>query len=138
MTLIDRNREPKPIELRLFGVVCAGVFGLLGWLALSRLGSAIAASILWAMGLGWVILYYSVAALRRPMYKAWMTLFYPLGWFISHAMLAIVYFIVLTPLGLLLRLLGRDPLDHRFDRSAASYWLCEPSDMDAKRYFKQF
>jgi hypothetical protein len=136
--LIDKNREPKPLELRLFGLVCAGVLGLLGWIALSRFHSAIAASIVWTMGLGWAALYYSVAALRRPMYNAWMTLFYPLGWLISHAMLAIVYFIVLTPLGLLLRVLGRDPLDHSFDRSVESYWLCEPAEVDSKRYFKQF
>jgi len=136
--LIQKNREPKPIDLRLFGLVCGGVFGLLGWLVWARSGSAITAGTIWTLGAGWVVVYYGISVLQRPMYKAWMTLFYPLGWLISHAMLAIVYFLIIAPLGLLMRLLGRDPLDHSLNRGATSYWLRESYDSDSRRYFKQF
>ena len=46
---------------------------------------------------------------------------FPIGWVVSHLLLGVVYFLVLTPIGLTLRALGRDPLERRFDQSASSY-----------------
>ena len=42
-----------------------------------------------------------------------------LTWF----MLAIVFYLVITPLGLIMRILGKDPLDKRIDIKANTYWL---------------
>ena len=77
------------------------------------------------LGIGAVIL---LAGLVWPkslalLYKAWMALALVLGFIMSHIILALVYYIVLTPIGLFMRILGKDPLTLRFDPKADSYWI---------------
>ena len=62
----------------------------------------------------------------------------PIGWTISHAVLALLYYLLFTPIGLIIRLFGRDPMQRRLDRSAATYWVPHNQDRDAGRYFRQF
>jgi len=57
---------------------------------------------------------------------------------VSFVILAAIYYAVLTPIGLLMRLVGYDPMCRRRDANAASYWTSrEPVD-DVRRYFRQF
>ena len=63
---------------------------------------------------------------------------YPIGWIISHALLAIVYYLVITPIGLGMRLFGRDPLQRELHRSAKTYWTPRSTIKDTARYFQQF
>jgi hypothetical protein len=72
-------------------------------------------------------------------YETWSLLFLPLAWSVSSLLLVLVYYGVLTPIGLVLRLVGRDPLHREFDRSAASYWVKrDEMAVDPDRYFCQF
>ena len=48
---------------------------------------------------------------------------FPIGWVVSHALMAAIYYLVITPMAVAMRLLGRDPLDRRFDRDATTYWV---------------
>jgi hypothetical protein len=63
---------------------------------------------------------------------------YPIGWVVSHVLLGLIYFGLLTPVGWLMKLFGYDPMERRFDRAAASYWVERERQTDAGRYFKQF
>jgi hypothetical protein len=62
----------------------------------------------------------------------------PIGWVISHLILLATYYLVFTPVGLLMRLVGYDPLNRRFDRAAKSYWTQHDSGVETARYFKQY
>lgn len=74
----------------------------------------------------------------RNLFKLWASMFLPLGWTVSHLILAVIYYIVLSPIGWVMRLLGRDPLQRRFDPSAQSYWIERDSPSNPERYFQQF
>ena len=50
----------------------------------------------------------------------------------------VIYYIVLTPIGLFLRLTGYDPMQRRFDRAAKTYWTPREQEEKTKRYFQQF
>jgi len=50
----------------------------------------------------------------------------------------LVFYLVLTPMGLIMRLLRRDPMLRAYDRAAASYWEAARSQRAASRYFRQF
>jgi hypothetical protein len=52
--------------------------------------------------------------------------------------MAIFYFLLLTPLGLLFRLMGRDALGRKFDSNTNSYWIARRSPEKLDRYFHQF
>lgn len=124
-------------DLRKFGLVVGAVFALLGLLFLWR-HKAHYPYFLWpgvalmAMGVVWP------RALKR-IYIAWMSLAFVLGFVISHVILGLFFFFVVTPIGLVARLTGRDFLSLKLDRQAASYWI--PRDKKAKtttEYEQQF
>jgi hypothetical protein len=73
----------------------------------------------------------------RPVFVGWMILAFPVGWLVSHLLLGALYFAVFTPLGLLLRLLGKDALGLRRS-TAASYWQKKPQQTDLRRYLRQY
>jgi ABC-type uncharacterized transport system permease subunit len=77
-------------------------------------------------------------AFGRWFYNKWQRLFLPLAWSISTLLLVLVYYLVLTPIGLLMRVVGRDPLQQKFDRGAASYWVKRSKTANSERYFRQF
>ncbi len=78
----------------------------------------------WFLGIGAAIAALSHIAygLMKHFHVAWMTFAQILGWFMTRVILSIFYYLVLTPVGLLMRLLGKDLLDMKIDRSAQSYW----------------
>ena len=130
-------RTPTPGEERWFGALLFAVFLVIGTVVYWQLDSARAARVLWGLGLGLGLLYYAVRPLRRPLYYGWMRLVYPIGWVISHVALAIVYFGIMTPIGLVMRLLGRDSLERRFDDEVDSYWTERRTVEDVGRYLRQ-
>ncbi|WP_375488304.1 SxtJ family membrane protein [uncultured Mycobacterium sp.] len=76
--------------------------------------------------------------MRRPIYVGISAAVHPIGWLVSHAILLAVFLLVVTPVALLLRVLGHDPLQRRFDPSTPSYWVPHRPAGDVRRYFQQF
>ena len=76
----------------------------------------------WARGAGAALVVTMVwPRLMRPVSVAWFALAKGLGFVVSNALLSVVFFIVLTPVGLVRRLAGRDPLmRRRFGRGDGS------------------
>ncbi len=138
MKLLERRTDPSPTDLKWFGVIVLSIFGLIGGLLWWRLGSLEAAWILWVIGFTAAAFYYAVPPLRRPFFAVWMTAMYPIGWTISHLAMGIVYYVALTPIGWIMRLVGRDPMERRLNRESATYWVPYTPPSDAGRYFRQF
>jgi len=57
----------------------------------------------------------------RGLYNGWMRVAMAIGNVINRIILAIVYFIVITPMGLVMRMMGKDPMHRKLDKSVASY-----------------
>jgi hypothetical protein len=138
MALIEINRNPGPGELRWFGLLLALTFGVIGAVVFWRFQGETAARVLWITGGGLALVYYAVPPLRKPMAVGWSYLTFPIGWIVSHTLLALVFYLVLTPIGLVMRLVGHDPMRRRFDPEAATYWIEHRPDSDPGRYFRQF
>jgi len=138
MAVIEINRNPTARELRSFGVGLLVFVGVLGSIAYLRTGRVQAPAYVWGVGAVLVSVYFLVAPLRRPIYLAWTYATFPIGWLVSHLVLAAVFYLVVTPIGVVMRLLGRDPLQRRFDRSAHTYWVPHDPGEDVTRYFRQF
>jgi hypothetical protein len=137
MALLDVNWNPGRHELKQFALLWIGFFGLIGAYCLGGKDSLPAAAALWAVAAAGLVGYLRPGFLW-PVYILWMVLAFPIGWTMSHLLLLTVYYLVVTPIGLLMRLFGYDPLQRRFDRSAKSYWVPHDPGADAARYFKQF
>ncbi len=58
----------------------------------------------------------------RPLYLAWIKFAFLLGWINTRVLLGIFFYLVLTPIGIVLRMTGKDLLDRKIDPKASSYW----------------
>jgi hypothetical protein len=138
MGLIEINKNPSLRELRWFGVILLAFAGLVGALLRFKFGLSTAATTVWVAGGVIAVAVLAVPPLRKPVYLGWMYAAFPIGWTISNALLAFTYYLVLTPIGLAMRLLGRDPMTRRLDPSAKTYWTEHNPHGAPERYYRQF
>ncbi len=113
--------QPKRKELRKFGLTIGGIIGLLFGLlipwALRRpfpLWPRVVASILvpWAL---------AAPASLRLVYRGWMKFGSVLNRITTPVILGIIYLIVITPIGFIMRIQGKDPMARKLDKEAQSY-----------------
>jgi hypothetical protein len=136
--MIQINKNPSKKELVWFGVLCLVFFALMGLSVLHKTHDPRVAVIIWSIAGIAIAIYFAVPPARRPVYLAWMYAVYPLGWVLSHVLLAVTFFGVIAPIGLLMRVLSRDVLARKFDPSATTYWVRHDPGSDPDRYFRQF
>lgn len=133
----DVTKVQTPKTLRQFGLLSLVVFG--GWAAwrayTGRVGAATYA--LGAAGGVLGLLGLTAPMLLRPVFTAWMAAAFPIGWVVSRVVLAALYYLVFTPIAIVFKVIGRDPL-HRRKPATSSYWLPKPAPSDPSQYFKQF
>ena len=112
-----------------------GVAGLAPRAGVPRVGVAIALALVGVVGALAIVV---APALGSRIYRGWMLSALPMSWTVSRLALGVVYYVVLTPIGLLLRATGYDPLALRSDPTATSNWIKRDRPRDPDRYFRQF
>jgi len=138
VAMIDINWKPSTRELRQFAGLWVIFFGALAGMAFYKTG--LDGSAKW-LGLVSVVIGLpglAVPVLMKPIYLTWMALAFPIGWTVSHVMLGAIFYLVISPIGLLLRLFGYDPMERKFDREAKTYWIEHRTGDNASSYFRQF
>ena len=138
MALIEINRHPAARELRWFGVLLAGFVLLAGGILRWQLAAPAAALGVWTGGAILAAVYAAVRPLRRWIYLGWLYAAFPIGWTASHLLLAVGYYLVVTPIGLLVRWTRGDLLERGRDRDVPTYWAERRRVRDIRRYFRQF
>lgn len=92
--------------------------------------------VLWGLGLLAGAPGLIAPALIRPLYVGMMMVTFPIGWVVSHVLMAVVYFALFVPIAYVFRSIGRDRLKLRFDRDAKTYWTDRPAPRRPSDYFK--
>jgi len=145
--MLKLDLDPDDRTLRQFGFIAVAGFGLLAaaawleWLIFSGgLGSWRTPVALSLMCVGMLAGACSWIAPRanRPLYLALTLLTFPIGFVVSHVVLAVLFFGLFVPIGLALRCFGRDPLERERDTGRASYWIDARPMRAPDDYFKQF
>ena len=139
MNLRDDIKELKTDAktLRKFGLTVGGVFALLGVIFLLR-HKAHWPYFVWP---GAALFFFGLILPRalKWIYLAWMTIAVLLGFVVSHVLLTLLFYLVIFPIGLLARLVGKDFLSLKLDRAAKSYWIKRTGPPPtAADYEKQF
>lgn len=108
-------------ELRKFAITMFFTLGILGGFILWRKGDI--GFLFWGIGVAFLLGGLFRPSLLGPVYRGWMTMAMWVGFFMTHAILALMYYGVFTPVGLIMRTIGRDPLRMKFAGGADSYWI---------------
>jgi hypothetical protein len=131
-----RKLDRSPRALRRFGYLVGSVFLLLGCVLLWR-----------HRGLGWPLTSVGAALVvlaaldprtLKWVYAPWMILAAALGWIVTGVLLTIVFFLVVTPVGLLQRFFGKRAIEVARRAGPVSYWQARATPPTQKDYEKQF
>jgi len=133
----DISFRPATRTLQQFAAAWLVFFGLLALQQQLRHGHEWAARVLMALGL-----LAGVGGLLRPVLVRWlyvgaMVAAFPIGWVVSRVAMAVIFYLVFAPLGLVLRFAGRNLL-RRAPPVMPSYWVPKPGVANLRRYFLQF
>ena len=134
-----RALDPSVRALRRFGLVVGGVLLAIGGVLLWRRGGGPLAWGLGGAGALLVVLGVAVPVALRPVRTVWMAVAFALGFVMTRVLLTVVFALTVVPIGLALRVLGKDPLHRRPDPEAATYWVARddgrPDRESLERYF---
>lgn len=123
--------------IRKFGLVALVFFGCLSALGLWKEKPLpfYLFGLLSAMGLGFLM----IPNLLRPVYLGWMKIAHFLGRVVTTLILALAYYLVITPSALIKRIFGGVPLPVKPDKKSSSYWATRAEPAQPKeRYIKRY
>ena len=118
-----KHSQPDTHSLRIFGLIWAGVLTAVAMMPVlegekMRLWAAMLAMAFAVLSVAWP----KVFCVTR-IYQGWVRLGNTLGLINSRIILFLMFFVIFTPVGILFRLLRRDPLHRKPDLQAESYFI---------------
>lgn len=131
-----KKKEKTLEQLRDFGEVMAVALLLLSFVQIYRLRSS-SLIFLSLAGIFLICAFYFPQALR-PVEKAWMKFGEKMGTVTTAIILLLTYFLVIAPLGMAMRIFGKDLLFIRPDPSAATFWIDSDHAGSGSRYFTPY
>ncbi|MFQ5823655.1 MAG: SxtJ family membrane protein [bacterium] len=132
-----RNINPTRKDLRKFGISLGIVFTLI----LSYFFYTQKLKVVWPFIIPTLLLILGIAAplLLKSSYKVWMTVAIILQWFVTHIILTILFYFIITPVGLLMRLFRKELLSKKFNIIRESYWIKREDNIyRPENYERQF
>ena len=129
--------NPSEKQLRQFAGIWFPAFcGLVGYSIGHKTGHWSEVEIGWVLAGVLSVGGFVLPALIRPIFVGLILLTFPIGWVVSHLLLGLIFYGVVTPIGLILRISGHDPLQLK-KPSGNSVWKSSVGKTDAARYLRQ-
>ena len=146
-SVIDLNLKPEAKTLRQFGWIALVGFGFVAALAWYE-------KLIFSFGLGdarpivaggfaalaGISAFFSLVYPKAnwPIYVGLAILTFPIGFVLSYLIMATLFYLIITPVGLLLRLTKTDPMNRKLLPEAETYWVDAGPPRPSESYFKQF
>ena len=141
--MIDIDTSDRK-EQRNFGLVMAVAITVLGFIrwGLHWRGAEVAPPLptyYMLVSVVFVMAALTVPGALKPLFIVWIRFAIVLNWLVTRIILTLVFFLTVLPIGILLRVFGKPPLDFSLDSGATTYW--EDADNqtdDTELYTKQY
>ena len=128
--------EADPKTIRNFGFILSGILLVLGILAFWRGHSQY--WIEWPLSVIILLLTVIAPAAVSYIYRPWMLVAEIISWVMLRVILGVFFYLILSPVGFLMRAFGRDILDEKIDREAVSYWKKRTAQPTHDQYEKLY
>ena len=114
------NQDFSAKELRRFGLLVGGIFNVIGLWPMLLHGESLR---LWALGVGGLLMVLGgmLPQALFPIHKGWMKVGHILGWINTRILLGIVFYGLITPIGIVFRLMGKDTMRQAFSEASSIY-----------------
>lgn len=123
---LDRSRE----TLKKFGLVVGTAFILIAGFLWVKLGWKISVGVVGGAGLLLMGMGILAPEWLKHVHRVWMGFAFAMGWVVSRIILVIVYYLVLTPISLIARAVGKRFVEIHADPNAATYWVRKEKQSD--------
>ena len=132
-----KNIKTEKNDLKKFGITIGIILLVIaGFLFYNEKGSF---QILLTFGITFCILGIAIPFILKPIYWVWMIFATILGWIMTRVILSLLFYIIVTPIGLIPRFFGKQFLELRWDKSKESYWNFRTNEhLKKENYEKQF
>jgi len=132
-----KNIKSEKNDLRKFGITFSTIFiiisGFLFW------KESESYQIFLAITIASLLTSIAIPAVLKPIYWIWMIFAIILGWFMTNIILILLFYVVITSIGLTLRIFGKQFIELQCDKSKDSYWNFRNNNRQQKvNYEKQF
>ena len=129
-----KNIKSEKSDLRNFritvSIILLVINGFLFWKEISF-------QIFLAIGIILFLIAISIPAVLKPVYWIWMIFATILGWIMTRIILSILFYVILTPIGLIPRLFGKQFLELKWNRTNRTYWNYRSGDVIEKEKYEQ-
>ena len=125
-------------DLRQFGMVLAAVLTVFGAIHFLKHRMILAQ---WFCGVVLIVLCLGLLApgMLKNVYAVFLKAAHAIGWFNTRVILILIYYVILTPIAIIVRICGKDPLNRKIEKSASGYWSVRQSAKPVKEQLeKQF
>ena len=139
MSLVNINFKPDQKELHQFGKTMIIGFSIIAIAVYFIFESQTAAIGCFIFGVVSFILS-RLGKAAMIVYLPWMAFGFVMGTIVSNVILALLYFVLITPIALFFKITKRDMLNRKLDKSAPTYWndAINRDNEGAKEYERQF
>lgn len=112
-------------DLRQFGMMLAGISAVFGFIHCSKEHFVISQLFFWA-GLSALCISLFAPGSLKPVYAVFLKVAHAIGWFNTRVILILIYFVIVTPISVMMRIVGKDSLDRKTDKDRLTYWAKRP------------
>lgn len=121
MAFISVHWRPTPRQLRIFGITMPIGLGIIGSVFHFWLGATGFATFLWTFGALSFITGITGTVVALPFYWLWIGFAFVISQTLGYGLLILIFYLVVTPIGLLSRIVGRDRLALK-NSGSPTYW----------------
>ena len=136
--MMNLKHEISARELRKFGLALTILLLIIGYFRFIKTG---AETLPWLWGIAVFVLIFTILkpVILKPIFRIALLIGHVLGWINTRLILGIIFYLIFTPVSLVMRLTGYDPLNRSFKKDTDTYWIKrEKIVKDREQYLKQF
>jgi multisubunit Na+/H+ antiporter MnhG subunit len=133
---MDKSKFNIKSEWKKFGIALGIIISIIATILLIKKKSLYV--YFYGAGLFFILAALTVPIVVKPVFILFLYIAFVLGWVMTRVILSLLFYLVITPIGLIAKLFGKKFLDMKFSREKESYWIKTGEEEGVKSYEIQY